>query len=108
MYTELLEFQEPCGKCLAQRLYRAWYVCRIPKARFLDTSRGRVVIVVVVVVVTLTRRMKPVVTRQAPVTLELRKYPRKRTRTSQRWYTHIVYITADAIFIPSNQKHVKK
>ena len=35
------------------------------------------IVVVVVVVLALTRRIKPVVTRQAPVTLELRNTPGK-------------------------------
>ena len=45
-------------------------------------------IVVVVVVLTLTRIIKSVVTRQAPVTLELRNTVDK-TQKAQRWYTHM-------------------
>ena len=46
-----------------------------------------VVAVVVVVVLSLTPITKPVVTGQAPVTLELRNTPGN--NTNQRWYTHI-------------------
>ena len=49
------------------------------------------VVVVVVVVLTLTRIVKYVVTRQAPVTLELRNTPGK--NTNQRWYAHMSQLT---------------
>ena len=46
----------------------------------------------VVVVVTLTCIIKSVVTGQAPVTLELRNTPGKKTH-NPRWYTHISQLT---------------
>ena len=49
--------------------------------------------VVVVVVLTLTRIIKSVVTGQAPVTLELRNTPGKKTQTNRRWYTHMSQLT---------------
>ena len=45
----------------------------------------------VVVVLTLIRTIKSVVTGQVPVPLDLRKYPREKTQTNQRWYTHSLY-----------------
>ena len=51
-----------------------------------------VVVIVVVDVLTLTRIIKPVVTGQAPVTLELRNTPSKNTH-NPRWYTHISQLT---------------
>ena len=49
---------------------------------------------IVVVVLTLTRIIKSVVRGQAPVTLELKKYPREKHK--QPKVVH-AYITADAI-----------
>ena len=54
--------------------------------------------VVVVVVLTLTRIMKPVVTGQAPVTLELWNTPGKNTN-NPRWYTRISQLMMQ--FMPS-------
>ena len=52
--------------------------------------------VVVVVVLTLTRIIKPVVTGQAPVTLELRNTPEKKKNANKPKVVH-AYVTADAI-----------
>ena len=41
----------------------------------------------------ITRIIKSVVTGQAPVTLELRNTPGKKTQTNRRWYTHISQLT---------------
>ena len=57
-----------------------------------DTDTPEQAVVVVVVVLTLTRIIKSVVTRQAPVTLELRNTPGKNTH-NPRWYTHISQLT---------------
>ena len=67
-------------------------LCVILRSRvLLGMSSSRVV---VVVVVTLTRIIKSVVTRQAPVTLGYRNTPGKNTNThNPRWYTPISQLT---------------
>ena len=79
-----------------------WFTLKTPNVfpgecprRFSDSDREILhasSIVVVVVVLTLTRIIKSVVTGQAPVTLELRNTPGKKTH-NPRWYTHISQLT---------------
>ena len=75
-----------------------WYVCtmrsHISLLTLVPLNRAALYQrLVVVVVLTLTRIIKPVVTGQAPVTLELRNTPGKHTQPK---VVH-AYITADAI-----------